>query len=192
MNKILCASQNTEAKTLPADVCIFGHFRWLSPAAVHSADCRFDSGVNWWIHVSSIVIYLHKNSFFAVLKQLQTMLWIINTLFLINCEQMRTYFEHSFLIDKCSCKMVNTLLSDIFNLSAISLNLFMISQNEFVEFFGVFRDNCRIWATWIFSIICVCTTTFKVSILPVNHCFWWSNSWGWPEGSLFHSYYTEV
>ena len=29
MNKILCASQNTEAKTLPADICILGHFGWL-------------------------------------------------------------------------------------------------------------------------------------------------------------------
>ena len=30
MNKIPCASQNMEAKTLPADVCIFGRFGWLS------------------------------------------------------------------------------------------------------------------------------------------------------------------
>ena len=51
---------------------------------------------------------------------------------------------------------------------------FMIGQNEFVELFGVFRDNCRIWATWAFSIICVCTTTFKVSIPPFNCCFWQS------------------
>ena len=28
-----------------------------------------------------------------------------------------THFEHSFLSDKCSCKMVNTLPSDIFNIS---------------------------------------------------------------------------
>ena len=47
MNKIPCASQNTEAKTLPADVCVFGCFGWLSPAAVHSANCQFDSGVKW-------------------------------------------------------------------------------------------------------------------------------------------------
>ena len=39
------------------------------------------------------------------------------------------------------------------------------------EVFGVFQDNCRIWATWAFSIICVCMTTFKVSIVPLNHCF---------------------
>ena len=51
---------------------------------------------------------------------------------------------------------------------------FTIGQNKFVEFFGVFRDNCRIWATWMFSIICVCATAFKVSIPSLNHCFWWS------------------
>ena len=39
MNKMLCASQNTEPKTLPADVCIFGCLGRLSPAAVYSADC---------------------------------------------------------------------------------------------------------------------------------------------------------
>ena len=33
-----------------------------------------------------------------------------------------THFEHSFFLDKCSCKMVNTLPSDIFNSSAISYN----------------------------------------------------------------------
>ena len=45
MNKITCVSQNTEAKTLPADVCVFGCFGRLSPAAVHSTDCQFDSGM---------------------------------------------------------------------------------------------------------------------------------------------------
>ena len=39
-------------------------FGELSPAAVHSADCRFDSGVKWWImNVSSIVTYLCKKLF---------------------------------------------------------------------------------------------------------------------------------
>ena len=77
-----------EAKTLPADVCVFGRFGQLSLAAVHSADCWFDSGVKWWIHISSIATYLCKNPFFVVLKLLQTMLRIVNALlFLINCGQ---------------------------------------------------------------------------------------------------------
>ena len=45
MNKIPCAFQNTEAKTLLADACIFGHFGQLSPAAVPSADCLAQSAV---------------------------------------------------------------------------------------------------------------------------------------------------
>ena len=56
MNKIPCAFLNTEAKTLLTDVCVFG---WLSPAAVHSADWRFNSGVKWWIHVSHIYAKSH-------------------------------------------------------------------------------------------------------------------------------------
>ena len=39
MDKIPCASQNTKAKTLPVDVCIFDRFGRLSSAAVHSVDC---------------------------------------------------------------------------------------------------------------------------------------------------------
>ena len=34
----------------------------------------------------------------------------------------RIHFEYSILIDKCSCKIVNTLPSDIFNSSAILCN----------------------------------------------------------------------
>ena len=54
---------------------------------------------------------------------------------------------------------------------------FMIGQNEFVEFFGVFQDNCRILVTWASSIIGVCTTVFKVSIPLLNNFFWWSRVW---------------
>ena len=36
MNKIACASQNTETKTLPADICVFGQFVRISPVAVKS------------------------------------------------------------------------------------------------------------------------------------------------------------
>ena len=63
MNKIPWASQKSVAKTLPADVCVFCHFRRLSSAAVYSADCWFDSEVKWWVHVSFIVAYLCINSF---------------------------------------------------------------------------------------------------------------------------------
>ena len=49
------------------------------------------------------------------------------------------HFEYSFLIDKCSCKIVKALLSDIFNFSTISRNFnFTIGQNEFMEDFFIF------------------------------------------------------
>ena len=86
-----------------------------------------------------------------------------------------THFEYSFRIDKYTCKMVNTLPSDIFN-SSHNLNLWSAETNLW-SFFNVFWNNCRIWAIWAFSIIYVCTTMFKVSIPPLNHCFWWSRVW---------------
>ena len=187
MNKTPCTSQNTEAKTLPADVCIFGHFRRLSPAAVHSADCQFDSRVKWWIHVSSIVTYLCKNSFVLRWK-LQTTLWIVNVmLLLINCKQMLhplwTQLSHWQMFmqnGEYTAFWYRQLFCYLTQLQ------FMISQNEFVEFFGVFWDNCQIWVTWSFSIICVCTTTFKVSIVLLNCCFIITsrNQHGYPWVSL--------
>ena len=123
MNKMPCTSQNTVTKTLPADVCVFGRFGRLSPAAVLSADCWFDSGVKWGIHVSSIITYSCKNSFLLRWNN-----WKQRSESLMCCcfwstvSKCSTHFEHSFLIDKCSHKMVNTLPSDIFNSSAISRN----------------------------------------------------------------------
>ena len=82
--------------------------------------------------------------------------------FLLTVSKHSTHFENSFLIEEHSCKMVNTLPSDIFNSSAISCNFNLPLATTSVEFLGIFGDNCRIWVTWAFSIICVCTTTFKV------------------------------
>ena len=97
MNKIPCASQNMEAKTLPADVWIFGRFGRLSPAAVHSTDCRFDSRVKWWIHVSSIVTYLHKNSFLLHWNSCkQCSESSMCCCFWSTVSKRGTHFEHSF------------------------------------------------------------------------------------------------
>ena len=161
-----------EAKTMSTDIFIFGCFGWLSPSAVHSADCRFGSRMKRWIHVSSIVTHLRKNSFLSrwnCCKQ--------------RCESsiscfwstVRKHITHSFL---CSCKMVNTLASGIFNSSAIPRNFNLQSaKTNLWRYFGVFRDNSRIWANWAFSIICVSTTVFKVSIPPLNRCFLRSIVW---------------
>ena len=93
MNKIPCASQNTEAKTLLADVWVFGHFGRLSPATVHSADCQFDSRVKWWIHVSSIVTYLRKNSFLLLEIVANKAL---NCQSVVVFDRHSPHFEHSF------------------------------------------------------------------------------------------------
>ena len=122
MNKIPCASQNTKTKALPSDVCIFGHFGQLSPACDNSVDCWFDSGVKWWIHVSSIVINLHKTSLRCVKTVANTLNRQCIIVFWSTVRKHGTHFEHSFLIGKCVRKMVNTLPSDIFNSSAISCN----------------------------------------------------------------------
>ena len=172
MNKIPCTSQNTEAKALPADVCVFGCFGSLSPAAAHSADCWFDSGVKWQIHVSYIVTYLCKNSFCCI-KTVAT-LWVVNALlFLIDCEQTQLWTQ----LSHWQMFMQNGEYTAFWYLQLLCYLTqlqFKIVQNEFVEFFGVFQDNWRIWVTWVFSIICICTTMFKVSVPPLNCCFWWN------------------
>ena len=171
MNKIPSASQNTEAKTLPADVCNFGRFGQLSLAAVQSTDSQFDSGVKWWIHVLSIVTYLCKNSFLLRWNSYtQCSESSTHCCFWSIMGKCCTHFEHNILIDKCSCKMGNTLPSDIFNPSTISRNFNL----QLAKRVGVFQDNCWIYVTWAFSIICVCRTAFKVSIPPLSCCFQWS------------------
>ena len=119
MNKIPAASQNTEAKTLPADACAFGHFERLSPAAVYSADSRLDSGVKYWIYVSSIISYLCKNSFFVCVETVckQCSESSMRCCFWSTVSKRGIHFEQSFLIDKFSCKIFSTLPSDFFNSS---------------------------------------------------------------------------
>ena len=165
MNKISCTSQNTETKTLPAGVCIVGFFERLSPAAVHSADHWFDSGVKWWIYAASIVTYLCKNSFLLCwnsCKQCSESL----THFWSTVSQRSTHFEYSFLIGKCSCKILNTLPSNIFNSSTIPRNFNLRSAKTSLWSFPEQLPNlCDL------NIIYVCTTAFKVSIAPLNCCF---------------------
>ena len=141
MDKILYTSQNTETKTLPADVCISGHFGQFSPAAVHSGGCRFDPRVKWWIHVSSIVTYLHKNSFLLHWNSCKQCSESSTCCFWSTVSKHSIHFEHSFLIDKYSCKMVNTLHSDIFNSSAISCNFNLRSAKTSLWSFLVFSGT---------------------------------------------------
>ena len=119
-----------------------GCFGWLSPAAVHSADCQFDSGVKWWIHVSTIVTYLCKNSFLLCWKKT---LWIVNVLlFLINCEQTQhplwtklSYWQMFMQNGKYTVSWYLQLLCYLMQLQ------FTIGQNEFVEFFVFSRTTAE-------------------------------------------------
>ena len=144
MNKIPCKSKKIEAKTLPADACIFGWFGRLSSAAIHSADCQFWL---WSEVVDPYFIHCHifiQKILFVVLKQLETTLWIIDVLLiLIDCEQTLHHFEYSFLIDKYSCKMVNTLPSDIFQSSAILCNFNLWLTKTSCIIFCVFRITSK-------------------------------------------------
>ena len=101
------------------------------------------------------------------------MLWIVDALlFLIDCEQnIAPHFLHSIPTDKCSCRI------HCFLISSTPLLSHTTSIYEFMEYFGVFWNNSQIWATWVFSIICVCMVIFKVSIPPLNHCFWQTRVW---------------
>ena len=82
-------------------------------------------------------------------------------------------FNTAFSLTNIHAEKVNTLPSHIFNSSALSCNFNLLSAKKSLwSFFYVFRDNCWIWVTWAFSIICVCPTAFKVSLRPLNRCFW--------------------
>ena len=104
---------------MPADICIFCCFGWLSPAAVHSADCWFDSGVKWRIYHH---IFTQKLLSCCIETIANSALNHRCVVVLIDSEQMLHPLWTQFFSDKCSYKMVNTLPSDIFISSAISCN----------------------------------------------------------------------
>ena len=56
-----------------------------------------------------------------------------------------THFEHSFLINKCSSKMVNTLPSDVFNTSAISRNFNLRSVKMSLWSFFMFSGTTSVF-----------------------------------------------
>ena len=113
---------------------------------------------------------------FVELKKLQTTLWIFEALlFLIDYEQTR----HSLWTQLFHWKMIlqngeHTAFWYLQLLCHLKQLQFTISQYEFVEFFGAFRDNCRICVTWEFIIIFACTAAFKTSVPSLNRYLRWS------------------
>lgn len=100
---------------------------------------------HWCIVVDPCFIHdntpMQKVSFITVEKN-QTGLWIINSLlFLIRCYNKHgTHFAKSFFIPECSCKIVNTVPSDMFAVSAISLNSILRSDNTILRTFMMFSS----------------------------------------------------
>ena len=89
------------------------------------------------------------------LKQLQTALWILDALlFLVGVRKRRTYFQNNLRIPNDSCIVVNTLPSDIFNVSAISHN------------FNVRSPKTDCWFPW-----CGVPITLVKPLLCLNSIF---------------------
>ena len=123
------------AKTFPVDVWVL---RRVLGTAVLSDNGRFDSEVKWWVHVSSIDKYVLKKSFlFRWNSYKQRSESSTRGCFWATVSK-RAPTLNSFLIDKCSCKIGNTLPSDIFNSPAILLNFNLRSANGSFRRFLVF------------------------------------------------------
>ena len=160
MSKIPCASQNMEAKTLPTDaslVTLDGFDLLLFTQLTANLTPKWSGGFMFHCHIFT------QKLLFVALKQLQTMLWIIDTLFFIDCEQM----QHPLWTRLSHWQMfIQNAFWYLQLLCYLMLFQFLISKNKFLELFDVFWDNCRIWVTWEFSII-----------PPLSHCFRWSRVW---------------
>ena len=181
MNKIFCTSQNKEAKTLPADVWVFGRFGWFSSATVHSADCRFNwSGGSMFLPLLQTSFSLRWNSWKKknALNRRRVVvgdqLWAnapptLNTAFSLTNVHAK-WWIHYHLISSTPLLSHATSIYD--------------QPKRVCGVFGVFRDNCRIWTIWAFSIIYVCTIVFNVSIPLLNRYFWWSRDWITPSKPL--------
>ena len=162
LNKIPCTSENTEAKTLPANICVF----WLLLMAFTYCCCPLIWLPIWlqsecFIHCHIFMqksFLLHWNSSKECSESLR------HCCFWWTVSKHGTHFEHSFLIDYCSCKMVNTLPSDIFNSSAISCNLNLRSVKTRLWSFLVFSGTTTEfrWPEHSASFV------FKVSIPPLK------------------------
>ena len=135
MNKISCASQNTEAKTLPADICIFGHFGRFHLVLFTQLTSNLTLEWNGRSMFHPFSYIYTKTFFFVELKQFQT-LWIVDALlFLFISEQM----QHPLWTQLSHRQMVNTLPSEIFISFATSCN------------FNLWLTKTSLWSFLVFS-----------------------------------------
>ena len=142
MNKIPCASHGGQNL---ACWCLCLWSLWT----VFTCCCLL-SWLPIWLSnevVDPCFIHCHifmQKPLFVVLKQLQTTLWIVDTLlFLIDCEQTWHSLSHWKTFMEDSEYTAFWYLQLLCYLTQLQLT---IGQNEFVEFFCVFGNKCRIWS----------------------------------------------
>ena len=137
MNKIPCASQYMEAKALPADVCIFGHF-WT--AFICYCPLSWLPIWLWSEVVDPCFIHCHIFSQKLHFKQRSESLTL-----LIDCEQIWHPLRAQLFDWQMFMQNGEYIVSWYFQLLCSVMQLqFMIGQNKFVEFFSIFWDNLSI------------------------------------------------
>ena len=161
MNKIPCTSQNTKAKTLPAYVCVFGCFHLLL-----SSQLIANLTLNWhgWSMFHPFSHIYVKTPFCCIetvanntpkCQHVFDQLWTnatptFNTDFWLTNVHAK-WWIHCFLIPSTPLQSHATSIYD--------------HPKRDVEFYSAKFGQTA------FSIACVCKTTFKVSIHPLNRCF---------------------
>ena len=136
------------------------------------ANCQFDSRMKWWIHVSSIVTYLCKNSFLLCWNSCKqpselSIIVVFDWLWANASPTLNIAFSLANVHAKwwIHCLLISSTPPQFHTTSIHN------QPKRVCGVFWCFWDNGRIWATWAFSIICVCSTVFKGSMPPHNHCF---------------------
>ena len=139
MNKIPCASQNMETKTLPTDVCVFivldGFHLLLSTQLIANLIPEWSGGSRF----HSLSHIYTKNSFLLPWNS-DKQHWIVDVLlFLIDCEQ--TQHPLWIQISHWQIYMQNGEYTAFWYLQLLTQLKFMIGRNEFMEFFKKFSGT---------------------------------------------------
>lgn len=145
MKKISRAFHKSDVNALTVDWCVFGRFGALQMGFHHHYACCFDSGVQWWIHVS-LAIIIQRNKYFGIRLNMSKHVSKVRmrSRFRSNVSKRGSRFAVSFFIFKSLCK-IKTI--EAYGIS-VSFNLRTLA-------FG-----SAITVTWIFPIICSVTSFF--------------------------------
>ena len=174
-NKVPCASQNTEAKTLPAHVSFLvaldGFHLLLSTQLTANLTPEWSGG--FMFHAFS---HIYVKTPFCCIETvannaLNSRRVIVFDRLWANMHPLWTHWQMFMQNDEYTAFWYLQILA-----ISCNFNLWLAKANLW-SLFSVFRDNCRIRVTWAFSTICVCTVEFKVSLPTLNRCFRRSRVW---------------